>query len=417
MKLAFVGLGAIGLPIARRLSLHPDISLSIFDTRAEVLEAEAGLGRVARSIGDAISDADVIFSVLPADAHLRAVAEELVAAATAGQLFVDFSTVAPSTMDAVASQLEEIGVETLGAALTRSVAAAETGDLSIFVGGSRELVERARPAFEQMATDIRVVATVGASKALKILNNMQVSSLDLAICDGLLVGAKHGLAPAELTALLRRRGADSWPLRNHIEKHLLADDLAPGRFSTRYMGKDATLAAELAFERGEPAWFTALVTSAYRGTEALGYGEHYHPVVMRWLEHAIDADPITAPAAASAELPEAAETIARGIVALQALISFDALRLAAGEGIPVSESLEHFDSGSASNDFVQAMLSGGRDAAADRRFGGLASDLRAVCGLAATVDAPATTFAVGTQIALSWQSRFGPEATAASVLE
>lgn len=412
MKLAFIGLGAIGLPIARRLALHPDVELSIYDTRREVLEAESGLGRVADSVADAIGDAEAVFSVLPADAHVRSVGEQIAAAPVAGQVVLDLSTIAPSTMDDVAAGLEGVGVRALGGALTRSVAAAEAGELSIFVGGRAELVERLRPTLAQIATEIRVVDTVAAAKALKIVNNMVVSSLDLVICDALLIGARHGIEPSRLVEELRRRGADSWPLRNHIAKHLLTDDLAPGRFSTRYMGKDATLASMLAQRHGEPAWFAGMVSAAFRGTDALGLGDHYHPIVMRWLEHAAGQPPVTPSAPDGAELtPQARRaclSICGGVVAQQALITLDALRLIAAEGVAAVEALGHLDAGSASNDCVRSLRARGSAGVALSTF---ADDLAAVCGLAADVTLPAITFELGRNVALSLVARHGGDAT------
>jgi 3-hydroxyisobutyrate dehydrogenase-like beta-hydroxyacid dehydrogenase len=417
VKLAFIGLGAIGLPIARRLALHPDIELSIYDTRRDVLAAEAALGRIAGSVADAIRDAEVVFSVLPADAHVRSVGEEIAAAPVPGQIVLDFSTIAPGTMDEVSARLQAVGVQALGGALTRSVAAAETGELSIFVGGSGELIAGLRPALDQIATEVRVVATAAAAKALKIVNNMVVSSLDLVICDALLIGARHGVEPSRLVEALTRRGADSWPLRNHIAKHLLTDDLAPGRFSTRYMGKDAALASMLAQRRGEPAWFAGMVTAAFRGTDALGFGDHYHPIVMRWIEHAAGQPPVTPSAPTDADLSQEAQracrALCRGVVAQQALITLDALRLIAAEGVAIDQALGHLEAGSASNDCVRALRAG---ESAGALLSAFADDLAAVCGLAADATLPAITFELGRNVALSLVARHGRAATLGQII-
>jgi 3-hydroxyisobutyrate dehydrogenase-like beta-hydroxyacid dehydrogenase len=411
VRLAFVGLGAIGLPMARRLGLHPDISMSIYDTRADVLAAEAALGRVATSVADAIADAEFILTVLPADAHVRSVAAEVAASAAEGQVFLDFSTISPRTIDGVAAELADAGVVTLGGALTRSVAAAETGDLSIFVGGAREHLERLRPALEQMASDIRMVDTAPAAKALKIVNNMVVSSLDVVICDVMLVAARHGVGPERFVDELSRRGADSWPLRNHIAKHLLTDELAPGRFSTRYMAKDAALASQLALDHGQPAWFAGLVTAAYRGTDGLGYGDHYHPIVMRWFEHAASAGRVTPDPAPGAPLSSAAtetcDELCRVVAAQQALITLEALRLIAQEGVATEEALEHFESGSASNDCGRALRSGGPPEAAPD-VAEMVHALTAGCRLAAEAGVPALTVEVARNLALALLATQGP---------
>lgn len=412
MKLAFIGLGAIGLPIAHRLALHPDVELSIYDTRHDVLEAQAALGHVAGSVADAIVEADFVFSVLPADAHVRSVCDEIAASAVAGQVFVDFSTIAPSTIDEVAARLAGAGVQTLGGALTRSVAAAQKGELSIFVGGRAELVERLRPLLGQIATEIRVVDTAAAAKALKIVNNMVVSSLDLVICDALLIGARHGVEPSRLVDALARRGADSWPLRNHIARHLLTDDLAPGRFSTRYMAKDAALALALAQSCGEPAWFAGMVTTALRGTDAIGFGDHYHPIVMRWLELVAGQPPVTpsppSEGALSGQAQLACQALCGGVVAQQALITLDALRLIAAEGVAMDEALDHLDAGSASNDCVRVLRDGGRT---DDALSTIGDALAAVCALSAEVTVPAITFELGRNVALSLIARHGRGAT------
>lgn len=412
MKISFIGLGAIGLPIARRLALHPELELAIFDARTEILDREKGLGRVASSVADAIDDADAIFTVLPADAHVRSVAGEVAAAARRGQILLDFSTIAPSTMTDVAIALDSVGVRSLGGALTRSVAAAETGTLSIFVGGPKDVVSMLRPALDQMASDVRLVDTAEAAKALKITNNMVVSSLDLVICEALLLGARHGVDPDALASELARRGAASWPLENHIVKHLLTNDLGPGRFSIRYMGKDASLAAQLARESGNPAVFAGLVLSAYRGAEALGLGDHYHPIVMRWLEHAaavgrtIGPDRCDTPAVGS--VSTTVETICFGVVCLEALITFDALKLVATQGVSYADALEHFESGSASNDFVRALI---RNDATSINLGEVVSALAAVAELAAQAVVPGIAFEVGQHAALSLVSVHGADLT------
>lgn len=422
MKIAFVGLGAIGLPIARRLAASPTLELSIFDVREEVLEREAALGRVAESVGDCIAGADAIFTVLPEDAHVRAVADQVAAEGRPGQIFVDFSTVAPSTIDAVAASLAEVGISTVSAALTRSVAAAEAGELSIFVGGETDLIDRLGPALSQMATEVRRTRQLGAAKAFKIANNMVVSSLDVVICEALLVGAKRGVEPDALVEALIEGGADSWPLRNHIAKHLLVDDLGPGRFSTRYMAKDVRLAAELARSQGQPAWFTGVVSAAYRGTVAHGFGDHYHPVVMRWLERGAASEPVVprgpGPAAGGAGNPgEAFGALVSAVVALQALITLDALNLVRPYDVSLSEAATHFESGSASNACLRGLLGSGPRHPARITFSEMVGALERACREAAEASVPGITLEMGKHLALSLGERYGSEASIASVAE
>lgn len=412
IKIAFIGLGAIGLPMARRLGNDPNVELTIFDVVPEVLVAEAHLGRVAQSIADALDGNDVVFSVLPADRHVRSVGAEIAAHGHAGQIYVDFSTISPSTMTEVAQAIELKGLTVLSGALMRSVAAAENGTLSIFLGGSVDAIEDIRPALELLATEIRVVESLGVAKALKIVNNMMVSALDLVICDGLLIAAKSGVSAAELVAELHRNGGTSWPLINHIEKHLLTNDLAPGRFSTRYMAKDAALAIVLASERSEPAWFAGMSVAAYRGTDSLGFGDHYHPIVMRWFEHIANLNDVISDVAAVNEIllaqgAEACRLIAEGIVAQQALISLEGLRIISGEAISVAEAVDHFHNGSSSNAFYTQLHAPRTAGGVEQNFGMLASAIARVCDLAQSATVPAFTFEVGRNIALALGRQHG----------
>ncbi len=87
LKIAFIGVGAMGLPMAKRLATSDAIELSVFDASPKAREAAVGVGRAATSLQDAITGVDVICTMLPADEHVRSVASELVALGAAGADF------------------------------------------------------------------------------------------------------------------------------------------------------------------------------------------------------------------------------------------------------------------------------------------------------------------------------------------
>ncbi len=247
------------------------------------------------------------------------------------QIFVDFSTIAADTMDAVAQQLATVGIESVSASCMKSVSAAQLGELSLFVGGDQKLVDRLEPAFSRVATSWENVGSFGAAKALKVLNNFIVASQGLAICETLVIGHSLGFEATEVVEALSSNGAASWALANHITKNVLTGDLGAGVFSVRYMGKDIELAKGLALHCKKPAFFSAAVLSAYRGAIALGDGDNYHPVVIRWLEKSANSGRITEPASG----PRPSDALAKlggGIVALQSLIVAEALSLATAVG-------------------------------------------------------------------------------------
>lgn len=392
MKIAFIGLGAMGLPMARRLAGEGGAELSLFDISSAHLAAAAGLGRQATSVADAARDADAVFTVLPADPHVEAVAAELAEVARPGLVYVDFSTIAPATIDRVASTLAAVGVATVSVTVTRGTAAARTGELALFVGG--DLIPELESALRAIATEIRPTGGLGAAKAVKIGNNVVVACIDVAICEAIVLGRKLGLAANELTDELEAAGGASWALRNHVVKHVLADDLGPGGFSTKHMAKDVRLFIALAGEHGFAAPLAGIALSCYRGTIAAGYGEDYHPVVIRWLEQNAASGPRPDGEGDRAQLV----VLARAVNACQMLTTLEALRVMRAAGIAPSEAVAHLESGSGANSSLAL--------ARDHLERGvplpvaLAADIASALELADAVNVPALMLEAGRHSAL-----------------
>ncbi|MFD2420104.1 NAD(P)-dependent oxidoreductase [Amycolatopsis pigmentata] len=415
MRIAFVGLGAMGLPMARNLAKTDGIDLVLFDVDQRRLAEAESFGQVAQSVAAAVADADYIFSVLPADVHVRTVGGQVREHGHAGQVYVDFSTISPATIRRVADELAPQGIETVGVALTRSTAAAQQGTLALFLGGPQEHLTRLRPAFDAMATDLLPTAGIEAAKAAKIVNNMVVAALDILACEAFVLGARLGFTSRQVLDAMAAHGADSWVLTNHIERYVLPDDLGPGRFSTRYMSKDVGLCGALARSARQPAFFTGLAESYYRGVRAHGHGDDYHMIVIRWLERgAAIGEPVTALASEGGEAGDLA-TLATAASAVTTLVTLEALTLAAHHGLPVKLAAEYMERGSGGSDTMRAVLSGDHSGLT-WRFSDLAGQVDAATEHAARLDVPATIFEVARHVALSLAVRFGPDADVGTVL-
>jgi 3-hydroxyisobutyrate dehydrogenase len=393
MRLAQIGLGAMGLPIAHRLAAADGIELTVYDADARRVAQFSGLARPATSVAEAIQGADAIVTVLPADAHVRSVVAEVVATAERGQVFADLSTIAPATIEEVATELAGVGVRTLSVAITRGTAAAERGELGLFVGGDDIVLARLRPVLEAISNEIRPSGDLGSAKAVKIANNMVVGVLDIAICEALVLTGKVGLDRRAVTTHLRESGADGWALRNHIVACVLEDDLGPGHFSTANMAKDIALFIELAMQRGTPALLAGTAAACYRGTIALGYAADYHPVVIRWLE----AGAAAAAARPTGSVDRAAvlNAISGGVVALQTLANIEALQALRETGISTIDAAEHLMSGSAANDSLLAVA---HSMTINARA--LAGELERLLDLAEVASVPALMFETARHAAL-----------------
>lgn len=357
MKIAFIGLGAMGLPMARRLATVGGADVVACDIDAGRLALAAEFASTTTSIAEAVAGAEAIFTVLPADQHVHAVVEELAHHVSPGQVYIDFSTIGPATITDAASRFADLGVATVSMALTRSTAAAQAGELVLFAGGlDDELADRFREPFEAMAIDVRRTAGIPGAKALKLANNMIIACIDVAVCEALVLGESLGATAEEVVAALRRNGADSWALVNHIEKYVLPDDLGPGRFSTRYMAKDVQLFSRMALDVGVPAVLAGLVSAQYRGTVAIGLGDHYHMIVKRWQESAAGRHPSTpndVPVPPSeTDLPRELDAIGRALAGIQLLATDDGLAACEATGVPRTEAAAHLLGGSAGNDYL-----------------------------------------------------------------
>lgn len=400
MKIALVGVGAMGLPIARRLAATPGLELSLFDVDSGRLDGLQALGRRAASVTDAARDADAIFTVLPADRHVEAVVSEVATLGRRG-LFVDFSTIAPRTIEHIASLLAKGGMETVSVAVTRGTAAAESGDLALFVGIAGELPGSLQPAFDAIASEVCLVGGLGAAKALKIANNIVLSCLDIAICEALVLGRSYGLSPGAIASQLAAQGAGSWALENHIVKFVLPDDLGPGHFSTRHMAKDVQLFVDLALEQGAPALLAGVAAACYRGTIAAGFGDDYHLVVIRWLEAGASSGQVTA--ASSVKKPDvrALDLICKAVVAVQILVSLDALTVVRRTNIEPGEAAAHLGRGSAANESLAQMAAYLEGDTALLATDALIADLTRVVELANAASVPGLMFEAARHAALA----------------
>ena len=396
MKIGLVGLGAMGLPVAERLARHGGHELSLFDVDEARREAADGLGRLADSVPEAVRDAEAVLTILPADRHVEAVAAEIAAAGAPGQVVAELSTIGPATIERVAERLSDAGIATVSVAITRGTAAARRGELVLFVGTDGGLPAPVRTALDAVAAEIHEVGGHGTPKAVKIANNAVLACLDVAMCEAIVLGGRVGVTAEQLVERLGAE-ADSWALRNQIVAHVLTDELGPGWFSTRNMAKDVGLFLELATEQAVPAPLAGVAAASYRGTIALGLGEHYHPAVIRWLEHGLGRA-ATAPPAGAAD--DAIPRLVRGVAALQVVVDLEALGILAGRGIPPADAARLLERGSAGNDGLARAV-----AHLERRervdAAALAADLAALLDLAAAADVPAATFETARHAALA----------------
>lgn len=352
----FIGLGAMGLPMATRLR-SAGARLTLFDVSRAALERARSLGDAAPSIQDAIMSSEVVFTMLPADPQVLDVGREIMRHGRSGQIFVELSTIYPGTLPALQADAPP-GLEVLSGSCMKAVAAAVAGDLTLFVGGSPDALERVRPLLDTMASRVLDVGGLAAPKTLKIINNMIVAGLNLSIAEAMVIAARAGVGAQEFVAALAADDIGGWPLRNQVLKHSVARDFPTGLFGVRYMAKDVALASRLCDDYSTARFLCGPVAATFRGAMAIGRGDHYHPVILEYLDHGSRSAPPGAAERPAPRLDDVFPVLKASTRAMEQLTCVHGLALARATGIPVPNAARHLGVASAASSTMAAFADG-----------------------------------------------------------
>ena len=231
--------------------------------------------------------ADLILLSLPDGNAVRAVLAELEPHLQPGQCVVDTST-SPVALT------REIGARLAAQRhrLRRRPGGPHAGggdarrELSIMVGASDAVFAHIRQILETMGTDVTHCGPVGTGQVVKILNNMLVFENTAALAEAIALGRRNGVPPDTLLATIAKGSGDSFVLRSHGMKSMVPQEFPERAFSTRYAMKDLSYALAMADEAGLEVAGARLAMRRLQEAEAAGYGENYHPVVLKLIDPA-----------------------------------------------------------------------------------------------------------------------------------
>ena len=248
LRCGFIGLGAMGAPMARHL--HMRGLLACIGNRS--IERAVALGtelqvRVARQPADHAM-CDVVLLCVSADADVLANIDMLAAVLKPGAVVIDHSTVARDTALEAARRLAQRDIGFIDAPVSGGVEGARNGKLSVMVGGEAVQVERVRPALEASAARVTHLGAVGSGQAAKAVNQILVAGINEAVCEGLALAEKLGLDPAKLIPTLGAGAAANWFLEKRGAT-MLRSEFAPG-FKCAHMLKDLRIVQGMAQAAG-----------------------------------------------------------------------------------------------------------------------------------------------------------------------
>jgi len=251
-RIAFIGLGHMGGGMAPNLA-KAGHEVRAFDLVPEAVRhaAEGGCA-TASSAADAVKDADVVITMLPASRHVRAVYHDDVAPnAKPGTLLIDCSTIDVQSAREVGEGLQKLGFDFLDAPVSGGIAAAAGGSLTFMVGGSDQQFERARSFLDPMAKAVIHAGDLGAGQAAKICNNMILGATMAATCEAFVLAKKLGLDLQTFFDISSKASGQSWSMTSYapvpgVGPDTPADHDYEGGFAAALMLKDLKLAADAA---------------------------------------------------------------------------------------------------------------------------------------------------------------------------
>ncbi|MFD1511441.1 3-hydroxyisobutyrate dehydrogenase [Lacimonas salitolerans] len=246
MKIAFIGLGNMGAPMAANL-VAAGHDVTGFDVAGVTVDgvAQAGSGP------EAASGAEVVITMLPNGAILRRVADELIPAMAPGATLVDCSTVDVDSARAVADQAQAAGLGFVDAPVSGGVGGATAGTLTFMCGGSADAFATAQPLFDIMGQKAVHCGEAGAGQAAKICNNMILGVTMIATCEAFALADKLGLDRQKMFDVVSTSSGYSWTMNAYCPapgvgpKSPADNDYKPG-FAAELMLKDLGLSQQAA---------------------------------------------------------------------------------------------------------------------------------------------------------------------------
>ena len=275
MRVAFLGLGHMGLPMARNLvgAGHDVVGFDVVDGAREVARA-SGL-RVVDSATDAVADAEVVITMFAAghqviDAYRGGAGRPgLLAAAPGGILFVDCSTIAVDEARAAHALAEAAGLRSVDAPVSGGVVGAENATLTFMVGGSDADVDAARPLLEVMGARVVHCGGPGLGQAAKVCNNMILAASQIVVAEAFVLGERLGLSHQALFDVAAHASGQCWALTTNCPVPGLVPSSPANRgfepgFAGALMDKDLGLAEKAVELTGVDARMGMLARTIYR---------------------------------------------------------------------------------------------------------------------------------------------------------
>lgn len=248
-NIGFIGLGAMGFPIAKHL-LKSGYSLNIAhhsqnaDSIKRITKLESLGAHVKENINEVPIGADLIITILPGDNEVKSVLinKEFAQNISEGAIILDMTSCSPGSIIEVDNYYRDKNIHVIDGPVSGGVKGAVNGTLSIFGSGEKELFNKIEKVLKSFAKNIHHVGSLGAGKALKSINQLMIGINTFGVIEGFLLANKHGIDIEIMKEVIENSSGNSYAFKNYLER-LVKEDFEPG-FKLSLMRKDLRIALE-----------------------------------------------------------------------------------------------------------------------------------------------------------------------------
>ena len=274
-KVAFLGLGVMGYPMAGHLKAKGGHDVTVYNrtfAKAEAWAKQHG-GHAAKTPREAAKDCDFVFACVGNDDDLRSVVlgpDGAFAGMKKGAIFVDNTTASAEVARELYAKAHELGLEFIDAPVSGGQAGAENGALTVMCGGDAKAYATAEPVITAFAKAVKLLGPSGAGQLTKMVNQICIAGVVQGLAEGLHFAKKSGLDIEKLIATISKGAAQSWQMENRY-KTMNANTYTFG-FAVDWMRKDLGICLEEARRNGAHLPMTALVDQFYGDVQEMGGG-------------------------------------------------------------------------------------------------------------------------------------------------
>ena len=286
LRIGFIGLGAMGKPMAANL-LAAGYKVTVNDVVAAAVAEMAAKGAAeAATPKELAAVSDVVITMLPNAAIVEAVVcgeQGLLAGSRPGMTIIDMSSVTPQHTRKTAATAAKHGVEYMDAPVSGGVAGATAGSLTIMVGAETAVLEKCKPVLDVLGKKIYHVGPVGAGDAVKLVNNLLLGVNMVAVAEAMTLGVKAGIDPKVLYDVISVSSGRSYALEAKMPGFVLKGNFEPG-FAVDLQYKDLEMATQTGKELGVPLMLTNVAEQVFETARAKGLGRKDISVVVTMQE-------------------------------------------------------------------------------------------------------------------------------------